>query len=216
MDKLNKINLELEEYLGEYRGADEKIFDFGVRLGRLLEQRKMDDFRLQYFVEQSSAIELARDKQGLIDEIDKFALGMICFACCKHIEKYGSICFDADWRSRTDAKLEEEIVEEFGVQIQRTNQTQVRGDFEVIFSTTGKLDELFAKFKLPKEFSATLLNKTGEESCTLNDEDGVSESFTDASIGMRAHNKSLSIEHLKEIHKEFSQYYTVFVLKYFN
>lgn len=214
--ELEQLNIELEEYVGEYRVADESLFNLGVKLGRLLEQRKIEDYRLQYFVNQSNATQLVREKQKLIDELEKFLLNIICFACSKHIESYGPIVFDADWRSRSDTKLEEEIVEEFGVQIRSTDQTQVGGDFEVNFLTAGKLAELLEKFNIWKEVKATLLNRNGEESCTVYDEESVSKCFTEASVGIHAHDKSRALEDLKELHKEFCEYYAFFVLKYGN
>jgi hypothetical protein len=51
-NNLNLIDHTVRDYANKHRTLDEKLFNLGVELGRLLEKDGISDYRLPFFVEQ--------------------------------------------------------------------------------------------------------------------------------------------------------------------
>ena len=212
--EIEKLNAKLNKYHGGHRNVDEELFNLGVKLGRLLEQQKIEDFRLAYFVNQEVANNLQSAKQILIDEIERILLGLLTMAIKEQISLYDSVSFDADWTTRRTTKLKDDIVNTFCLQIDDVSQQEVDGDLQVTFMTSGELSKILKKHKVVDKFAATLCNDNGGDGCTIHNENKVEDAFEYASIRLHAHDKKLKIDRLKAISNDLTGFYTFFVLKY--
>ena len=214
MDKeIKQLNKQIEEYLGEFRKADETIFNFGVQLGRILEKNNIENHRLSFFVEQEAQSNQVDAKSKVIDGVNKIIQNIISWAHKEQISNSGSICYEAGWRSSNNTPLDEDIAKKYNIAYSNINQTNVGGDFDINFMLTGQLKDIFEKHQVGIQVETTLSNSSGEEEEYIIDEDDAETSFYSTHIFLYPHNNDKTLEEIEAFAKDVEKFYTMFCLK---
>lgn len=213
MDKeLKTLNKLIKVHIGEHGKADEKLFNFGVELGRLLERNKADKHRLPFFVEQEEKNNQVSGRKARIDAVNKIVQNLIKMAHVEQIRTEGQIHYETGWRS-TNRPLTTEIQDKYHISYNRISQTNVGGDFDITFELNGKLKEIFQKHKVGLEVEATLSNSSGEDDEYIHTEDDANSSFYITSIQLYAHNDNRTVEQVDAFATDVEKFYTIFCLK---
>lgn len=213
MDKeLKQLNKEIEMYVGNMKKADEKIFNFGVRLGRILEKNNTEDYRLNFFVEQENKENELDSKRLRLDSVNKIIKSIIKLAHKEQIREYGSIHYEAGWRA-SNAPLDLDIEKKYNISYSKINQTNVGGDFDVYFILNGQLKALFEKHKVGIQVETSLNNSSGEEDEYIVSEDDADTCFYSTRISLYPHHQDKTLEEVDAFAKDVEKFYTMFCLK---
>jgi len=196
-DDLNKINEAVVKYADKHRTLDEKLFNLGVELGRLLEKDGISDYRLPFFVEQEDAENVAQEKGKLIRQAEKLLLDIVKKAYKAELDETGAITIDASYNGRRKTHLSDDIVNQFLVKQTQTEQYQSGQDFTLTFILQGKLQEIFQRHSISPQFEITVSNNGGEEDETLYDADDIDHQLYRINIKQHAQATTLSVEQLK-------------------
>lgn len=191
--EFEKLNKKIKNHIGEYGRSDEKLFNFGIELGRLLEKNKIKEHRLDFFIEQENNENQTEAKRERINSVNKIIGKLIGWAHKEQFNKSGSIHYETGWRS-SNKPLSDEIENKYNINYTRINQNNVGGDFDVYFKVNGKLKDIFDKHKVGIEVETTLSNSSGEEDEYITNEDDAENSFYSTQISLYADqdNKSVS------------------------
>ncbi len=207
---LDKFDAKLSEHFSTTNRYDEKLFNLGVQLGRILEKNNLEDYRPKVFIEFENSENIYSLKLAEYRRIDSALEFLLRNALAKQIEEYGPFTFDNNsWSSSRDA-IADEIVNEFYVQVGRTTQQEHGGSFEVDLVFSGQVAEIFAKHEISSHGRADVDNSTGDEHETIYDPDDVKKVF---GVSVNLHLGSHSEEQLKEIAGELEKITTWMKLK---
>lgn len=196
-DDITKLNKAVVEYADKHRTLDEKLFNLGVELGRLLEKDNIAEYRLPFFVEQENAENIAQEKGKLIRQAEKRLLDLVKKAYKAELDESGAITIDAGYNGRKESHLSDDIVNQFLVKHTHTEQYQSGQDFTLTFLLQGKLQEIFQRHSVSPQFEITVSNNSGEEDETLYDADDIDHQLYRLNIKQHAQTTRLSVEQLK-------------------
>lgn len=196
-EPITKLNKAVAEYANNHRTLDEKLFNLGVELGRMLEKNNIAEYRLPFFVEQEDAKSLAQIKQALIEKAEKLLLDIVKSAYKAELDLSGAITIDASYYGSRNEHLSEDVVNNFFVKHTNTEQYQSGQDFTLTFLLQGKLQEIFKRHSVSPQFEITVSNNSGEEDETLYDADDIDHQLYRININQHAHTTTLSVEQLK-------------------
>lgn len=196
-EQITKLNKAVVEYSDKHRTLDEKLFNLGVELGRLLEKSNITDYRLPFFVEQEDAENVAQEKGKLIRQAEKLLLDIVKKAYKAELDETGAISIDASYNGRRETHLSDDIVNRFFVKHTQTEQYQSGQDFTLTFILQGKLQEIFQRHSVSPQFEITVSNNSGEEDETLYDADDIDHQLYGINIKQHAQTTTLSVEQLK-------------------
>lgn len=213
MDKeLKQLNKEIEDYVGDFRKADERIFNFGIRLGRILEKNNAEDYRLSFFSNQEAKESETEIKKNCIDSVNKIIQKIIGWAHKEQIKTSGSIHYEAGWRGK-NAPLNETISKKYNITYSRIDQSNYGSDFNVYFMLNGKLKDIFEKHKVGIQVEASLCNSDGEDDEYITDEDYAETCFYSTSISLYPHNDNKTVGEIQAFAQDVEKFYTLFCLK---
>lgn len=210
--EFEKLNKKIKKHIGEYGRADEKVFNFGIELGRLLEKNKIKEHRLEFFIEQENNENQTEAKRERINSVNKIIGNLIGWAHKEQFSKSGSIHYETSWRSSNNP-LSEEIEKKYHIKYTRINQNNVGGDFDIYFLLNGKLKDIFEKHKVGIEVETTLSNSSGEEDEYITNEDDAENSFYGTQISLYAHQENKSVAEIDAFAIDVEKFYTIFCLK---
>jgi hypothetical protein len=213
-DDLNKLNDEVSQYIRRLSKVDEKLFNYGVELGRLLEKNNIADYRLPIFVEQEVAKNLAQKKQAVIEKARKLLMGIVINAYKAELDENGAISIDASRHSaRNETHLSDEIVSRYSLKHTGTQQHNTGGDFTLTFLLLGKLQEIFQRHSISPQFEVSANNNSGEEDETLYEPEDIESAFYSLNIGVNSYNTDLSVEQLEAFVDDLNKYLLFAVIK---
>ena len=212
-EDLSKINKAVSEYVSRFAKVDEKLFNFGVELGRLLERHNIAEYRLPFFVEQEAAKNLAQTKQALIEKARKLLLGIVIKAYKAELEENGAISIDASYSGRRDEHLSDTIVSRYSFKHTGTQQHNVGGDFTLTFLLQGKLQEIFQRHSVSPQFEVSIHNNSGDDDETLYEAEDVDSAFYGLNIHLNGRTTELSVEQLETFLDDFSKNLLFAVIK---
>ncbi len=213
MDKeLKEFNEILKKYVGEFRKADESLFNYGVELGRILEKNNIKEHRPNFFVEQEEAVNQVASKQSRIDSVNKIIKNMIGLAHKEQVKTCGSIYYDTGYSSE-NYPLNKDIENKYNITYSRINQERVDGDFDVYFIFNGKLKDIFELHKVGIQVELTLSNSSGEKDECITSEDDAESCFRGARISLYAHNETKGIAEVDAFATDVEEFFTMFCLK---
>jgi len=195
-DILKNINDAVKSYIGSNKKADEKLFNFGIELGRQLERAGIADYRLDFFVEQENAENVAQTKAALIFKAETLILGVVKRTYKAQMELSGAITIDASYSGRREEHLSEDIVNRFFVKHTHTEQYHSGQDFKLTFLLQGKLLEIFQHHSVSPQLEITVSNNGGEEDETLYDAEDIDQQLYRINIKQHAQTTRLSVEQL--------------------
>ena len=190
-NNLNLIDHTVRDYANKHRTLDEKLFNLGVELGRLLEKDGISDYRLPFFVEQEDAENVAQEKGKLIRQAEKLLLDIVKKAYKAELDETGAITIDASYNGRRETHLSDGIVNQFLVKHTQTEQYQSGQDFTLTFILQGKLQEIFQRHSISPQFEITVSNNGGEEDETLYDADDIDHQLYRINIKQHAQTTTL-------------------------
>ena len=171
-------------------GYDEKLFNLGVELGRLLAEHNIASHRPAPFIEFESQKDIQASKNKQIQRANKAISFLIRNALAEQIEQHGEFCFDSNTSTFGCEKIEESIVAKFFVQIDRTTQREHGGSFEAEFILSGQLEPIFNKYGIDLYARADVENTTGAEEETIYNADDVDKIFG-VSLRLNGHTTDL-------------------------
>ncbi len=213
MDKeLKEFNQILKKYVGEFRKADEKLFNYGVELGRILEKNNIKEHRPNFFVEQEEAVNQIASKQSRIHSVNKIITKMIGLAHKEQVKTCGSSYYDTGYGA-DNHPLNKDIENKYNITYSRINQERVDADFDVQFIFNGKLKDIFEMHKVDIEVELMLSNSSGEKDECITREDDAESCFYDAHISLYAHDETKGIAEVDAFATDVEKFFTMFCLK---
>jgi len=191
---MNEIIEELEQRIAKYCQStmryDEKLFNMGVELGRLLEANKMQEHRPNVFIDFDARNDAYTKKATQIDRADKAITFLIRNAVAKQVEEHGPFCFDSNSSSHSCDKLDEAVVDKFSVQVSRTTQVEHGGSFEAELEISGQVADVLNQYGIDLFARADVDNSSGDEEETIFDADDVDRIFG-VSLRLNGHHTDL-------------------------
>jgi hypothetical protein len=212
-EQITKLNKAVAEYADKHRTLDEKLFNLGVELGRLLEKDKITDYRLPFFVEQEAAKNLAQTKQTLIDKAENILLDIVIKAYKAELKENGAISIDASYNGRRDEQLSDAIVSRYSIKHTGTQQHSVGGDFTLTFLLQGKLQEIFQRHSISQQVEVSVSNSSGDEDENFYEPDEIDSAFRSVNIHQNGRTTHLSVEQLEAFVNDFSKNLLFAVIK---
>lgn len=201
-EKIQQIENLLEQHCKRIQRYDEETFNIGVEMGRLLEKNGIASHRPKVFIEFEEGKNAYDRKAKQIDRADKAVAFIIRNGIAEQVENFGEFSFDSD-TYRCD-KLDESVVEKFGVQIDRTTQREHGGSFEAEFILSGQVGEVLEKYGVDTWARADVDNTTGDEQETIYSGDDVDKIFG-VSLRLNGHHTELNDEQLETLADELEQ-----------
>lgn len=206
-----KIEDRLEQHCKSIHRFDEELFNLGVEMGRLLERNNIPLHRPKIFVEFEEKNNAFDRKNAQINRIEKVVAFLIRNAVAEQVENHFEFDFDSNASSHSCDKLDDSIVEKFGVQVSRTTQREHGGSFETNFTLSGQVADILKKYDLDVNARADVDNSSGDEHETIYSAEDVDRIFG-VSIGLNAHNTDLDEAQLTALADEIEQIHTWFSL----
>jgi hypothetical protein len=176
-NNFKKIEKELTEKTKEFGFDIEEIFNIGVKFGRELEANNMENYRLQFFIEREELANLAESIRKKHETISNLIANQVKEAIKETINEETSWTVGVGSYYKNDGKFSEEISNKYNVQLVNVTQPQTDGDFEVEFSVTGKIAEIFNQFEYRHFIEITLSNDSGEDNTTLSREKDINKLY---------------------------------------
>lgn len=210
--EFEKLNKKIKKHIGDYRRADEKLFNFGIELGRLLEKNKIKEHRLDFFIEQENNENQTEAKRERIDSVNKILSNLIKWAHKEQFRESGSIHYETGWHS-SNKPLSDEIESKYHINYTRINQNNVGEDFDIYFKLNGKLKDIFDNHKIGIEVEISLSNSSEEEEEYINSEDDAENGFYGTQISLYAHQDKKSVSEIDAFASDVENFYTMFCLK---
>lgn len=171
-DAINKLNDDLIELFNKHHEAEE-LFNLGVGFGKYLEKNKLEDVRLEFFVQHELRKETRTAIYEDIDTLNDSLFKLVKMAFKEEINLNVFECWEIDTSSFSGHKheLSEEIVKKYNFQVISVSQPTKWGDFELTCMLTGKLAEIVEKYQFKKVFSVSYSSASGEEYETIYEDD---------------------------------------------
>ena len=208
LDELNKL---VSEHVGEYKIADEKLFELGVELGRELQKLEIAEYRLPFFQNQAQLVDAKTEKRKYVKQLNSAIENLVLMAVKAHVAQYGSLHFNASYRRKDYEKLDDDIGERFGIRYTRITQPTLGDDFEIHFTFVGKLANYFKDNDVTPEFSIVLFNTHGDNREHIDERIDDCNRFGAVSCSLTASNPSQSVEFIKDFcdgfEKQILMYY---------
>jgi hypothetical protein len=210
-EELDALNDKLKEIAG-YGKLDERIFNIGIELGRVLERTKVENYRPPFFVAQEEMLNVREEKAKRIEAVNELIHKLICWAHKEQIREHSGIQYETGWRA-ANSPFSDEVKTKYCIQYSRIDQVNVGGDFDIYFTATGKLKAIFDKHKINPQIETTLSNGSGEEDEYIASEENAEQSLYGSRISINSHNEQLSLAQINSFADEIEKYFTFFVLK---
>lgn len=200
--KIQQIEDLLEQHCKSIHRYDEELFNLGVEMGRVLEKNSISSYRPKVFIDFEEKNNAYERKAEQISRADKAVAFIIRNGVAEHVENFGEFCFDSE-TYKCD-KLDESVVEKFGVQIDRTTQREHGGSFEAEFRLSGQVGQVLEKYGIDAWVRADVDNTTGDEQETIYSGDDVDKIFG-VSLRLNGHNTELDDKQLESLADELEQ-----------
>lgn len=163
-DEIDKLNNELVELFKNHYEAEE-LFNLGVGFGKFLEKNKLEDVRLDFFIQHDIKKEARITIKEEISKLNNSLLKLVQMAFKEEIDlsNFGY------WEIRTSSfsghkhELSEEVYKKYNFQIDSVSQPSKGGDFDLRLRMTGKLADTVKEYGLSNYFSVSYSSGSGEE-----------------------------------------------------
>lgn len=197
-----KIEDRLEQHCKSIHRFDEELFNLGVEMGRLLERNNIPLHRPKIFVDFEEKNNAFDKRAEQISRANKSVAFIIRNAIAEHVENFWEFCFSRNRHSCT--KLDESLVEKFGVQTVRTTQVEHGGSFEAEFELSGQIGQVLEKYGIDAWARADVDNTSGDEQETIYSADDVDKIFG-VNLRLNGHNTEFDYEQLRSLADELEQ-----------
>jgi hypothetical protein len=172
---LNEINAELETLVNTRRASNKEVFDLGVKLGRLLERKEIADYECKFWIDSKNKDELFKIRSEALKSLHNVFLILIKAAIKEQINEVGNWVVIKSSESINYSKLTDAIVDKYGIQFKScyVDTKEDLADFEVEFTTEGKMKLIFENFNLPVVIKASIERLNGGEETEFETADDV-------------------------------------------
>jgi hypothetical protein len=161
------LNEKVSKHISGRFRDDVQLFNLGVELGRLLEKSAVAEFELPIFSELKEKSKVLAEKKLVVKKIEQKILYIVKAAHKEQIKVHGIIRYFTKSYLNWNEKLSNEISVKYQLQHLNTQQTEVKGDFNLNFELIGDLGDIFQKNSIPSSVLVTLANSTGGDSESL-------------------------------------------------
>jgi len=161
------LNEKVSKHISGRFRDDVQLFNLGVELGRLLEKSAVAEFELPIFSELKEKSKVLAEKKLIVKKIEQKILYIVKAAHKDQIKVHGIIRYFTKSYLNWNEKLSNEISVKYQLQHLNTQQTEVKGDFNLNFELIGDLGDIFQKNSIPSSVLVTLANSTGGDSESL-------------------------------------------------
>lgn len=171
-NEINKFNNELTELFKNHYEAEE-LFNLGVGFGKYLEKNKLEDVKLEFFVQHKIKKEIRTTIKEEISKLNNSLLKLVQMAFKEEI----NLSNFGYWEIRTSSfsghkhELSEEVYKKYNFQIDSVSQPTKGGDFDLNFRMTGKLADIVEKYRFSNSFSVSYSSGSGEEDEYINEDE---------------------------------------------
>lgn len=195
--QIEEINRLVKEHIGQYRKADERLFELGVELGRLLAKSSIDNYRLPFFIEQKNFENQAKQKEVLIKKAEALILKIVLNAYKAELANGNGIYIEPKSYSGRSGHLSEDTISKFGIVHTGTEQNGDGGDFKLKFCLQGLLSEIFQRHKVPPSVSVSVSNPTGEDNDAIYEVEELEANFYSLRLSIFHQNTILTVDQLQ-------------------
>jgi hypothetical protein len=212
-NKFDDIEKKLREILSNGLYADrEELFNLGVELGRRFSEHKIDDFRLDTWIN----LEKNHNRVNLIIEserkIEEFIAKLLRLSILHQIKVNGSWSIARGGGYGMD-RFEDEVVEQFNVQVVNCEMDIDGGDFVVNFEVTGELARIFDKYNISKRFETVIINHHGTNDQQLYDTKDLRSYISNINAHIRNSN-NWELDEYEKFLQEISKPFIFYILTY--
>ncbi len=200
--EIEGVEAKLVKYLKNFPRYDEELFNIGVELGRLLERNNISLHRPKIFVDFEEDNNAFNKRAEQISRANKAVAFIIRNAIAEHVENFWEFCFSKSRHSCT--KLDESLVEKFGVQTVRTTQVEDGGSFEAEFELSGQVGQVLEKYGIDAWARADIDNTSGDEQEIIYSADDVDKIFG-VNLRLNGRNTEFEYEQLQSLADELEQ-----------
>lgn len=193
--EIEAIEKKLEQHFKATQRYDEKLFNLGVEMGRLLEKQGISTHRPNVFVEFEDKQNAYTLKANEIERAEKAIAFLLRNAVAEQVENFSPFCFDSNAYSSTCEKLDDAIAEKYGIQISKTSQREHGGSFQVDITAVGQVADILKNHSVGTHITAELDNSTGDEHETIYRADNVDRFFY-VSLPINGHYTQLDAKQL--------------------
>lgn len=210
--ELNVINKMIKEYVQDCGKVDEKVFNIGVALGRLLERNNFDNHRLSFFSEQEQKNNDIQIRFKRLLSVHKIIEKIIVLAHVEQVRKTRQINYINGGHSKNNP-LSSELEEKYNITYKGIDVEDGNQDFDITFELNGKLKEIFQKHNVGAKFVINLCNSSGENSELINSVHKAETSFYGTTMYSIPTIEELTVEQAETFAVDVEKFYTMFCLK---
>lgn len=196
--EIEAIEKQIEEHFKVTHRYDEKLYNLGVEMGRLLEKQGIATHRPNVFAEFEDQQNAYTLKANEIERADKAIAFLLRNAVAEQVENFAPFCFDSNAYSSTCEKLDDAIAEKYGVQISNTSQREHGGSFQVEISAVGQVADILKNHSVGTHITAEVDNSSGDEEETIYRAENVDRIFY-VSLPLNGHHTDLNAKQLASL-----------------
>lgn len=163
-EDIKRIEDELLKLSEDGNLSIENSFNLGVRLGRILECKNIDDLKLDYFYKQDKLYKLRLRIEKLNSKVLANLEMLLHLSIKEHINISKYKCWSTGFEKRftDDAVFSDVIVKKRNVQFHSLRAGETQYHFIANFKITGNIAELFEKYNQSTNFEIVVDDDSGE------------------------------------------------------
>lgn len=163
-EDIKRIEDELLKLSEDGNLSIENSFNLGVRLGRILECKNIDDLKLDYFYKQDKLYKLRLRIEKLNSKVLSNLEMLLHLSIKEHINISKYKCWSTGFEKRftDDAVFSDVIVKKRNVQFHSLRAGETQYHFIANFKITGNIAELFEKYNQSTNFEIVVDDDSGE------------------------------------------------------
>ena len=163
-EDIKRIEDELLKLSEDGNLSIENSFNLGVRLGRILECKNIDDLKLDYFYKQDKLYKLRLRIEKLNSKVLANLEMLLHLSIKEHINISKYKCWSTGFEKRftDDAVFSDAIVKKRNVQFHSLRAGETQYHFIANFKITGNIAELFEKYNQSTNFEIVVDDDSGE------------------------------------------------------
>lgn len=188
--KLNKWLIEHSKNT-KVKDLDESLFNAGVEFGRLLEQKGIEKYEVEFFENLKREKNSKQQFKVIKKNADEILLRFILGAASATILEGKVLSYSWDRRNHAAEKFSTAVVEKYCVQHTKTLESGEYEDFELIFEMKGRLADICQEFGVSNIFRVEF-SSNGESQSELVADDDCLDYYLSASCQLNQSEISIS------------------------